>query len=143
MQIATAQNQTQTIRGAVKDVDSQMPVIGATVILIHSNPVIGAVADTDGNFKLENIPVGRQTLKIDFIGYESRIIPNLLVVVGKETVLNVELTESAVQMDKVVVSADATRDKTEALNEMAVISTRGFTVEETKTPLGWLRRMRA
>ncbi len=136
VQIATAQDQTQTLRGRVKDIDSQMPIIGATVVLMNSNPIIGVVTDVDGSFKLENIPVGRQTLKIDFLGYEPRIIPNLLVVVGKETVLNIELTESAIQMDEIVVLADATRDKTESLNEMAVISARGFTVEETKRYAG-------
>jgi len=136
VQIASAQNLTQTLRGTVKDIDSQMPIVGATVILVDSNPIVGSVTDIDGNFKLENIPVGRKTIKIDFIGYESRIIPNILLGAGKEVILTIELTESAVQMQEVVVSADATRDKTEPLNEMAVISARGFTVEETKRYAG-------
>jgi hypothetical protein len=37
-----AQHITQNIRGTIADQDSQMPLIGATVIVAGSNPMIGS-----------------------------------------------------------------------------------------------------
>ena len=50
--------------------DSQLPLPGATVMIIDSDPVIGTVTDADGNFRLTGIPVGRYNLKVSYIGYE-------------------------------------------------------------------------
>lgn len=66
-----AQPYTQTVRGRVIDKQSQMPLIGATVILVESDPVKGATTDLDGYFILTGVPVGRQSFNVSFIGYGS------------------------------------------------------------------------
>lgn len=123
-------DKTQVIRGTVTDSDSKQPVIGATVVVIGANPVMGAVTDTEGNFRLENVPIGRISLHIASLGYEERIIPNLLLGSGKEMVLDIKVIESIISMDEVVVEA-ATMGS-QPINEMALVSGRSFTVEETK-----------
>ena len=64
-----AQTPTQTVKGRVVDIDSEMPIIGATIMLIGSNPIIGTVTDLDGRYKFISIPIGRQSFKISFNTY--------------------------------------------------------------------------
>jgi CarboxypepD_reg-like domain len=129
-----SQNLTQTVRGTLIDEDSKMPLIGANVILLDSNPIKGVATDEEGQFKLENIPIGRIALKMSYIGYENAIIPNIVVNSGKEVVLNLTMRESAVKMDAVVITVD--KNKGEALNDMAIISARSISPEETSRYAG-------
>ncbi len=129
-----AQEITQTVRGTLRDEDGKYPLIGANVLIVGTNPVKGTVSNADGNFRLENIPVGRIDLVIKYIGYEDKYIPNIIVNSGKEVVLELEMRESVLKMDEVVVTA--TRNKGEVLNEMALISSRSFSVEETNRYAG-------
>lgn len=125
---------TQTIRGTVVDKVSHIPLTGATVVLIGSNPPIGAVTDLDGEFKLENVPLGRQGLQISFIGYKTVVQNNLLVNSGKELILHIELEEELVKVDEVVITANARKDQPN--NKMATVSARSFSVEETEKYAG-------
>ena len=118
----------QTIRGTIKDIDSKYPLIGATVQIADSQPLIGVVTDVDGNFRLNNVPVGRVTLQVNYLGYESQTIPNIVVTSGKEVILNLALTESTTQLADIVVTA--TENNAEPLNEMAVVSARSISMEE-------------
>lgn len=126
--------QTQTIRGKIIDQDSKTPLIGANIIIVGSNPVIGTSSDVDGYFRIENIKVGRIDLKVTCLGYEEKVIPNLLIISGKETVLEIELVESLIQLEEAVITANG--HKSEALNEMATVSAKAFSVEETKRYAG-------
>src|SRR5690606_6820697 len=117
-----AQSIRQTVRGRIIDEDSRTPLPGANVRVLDSEQTLGASTDVDGNFRIENVPTGRITLLISFIGYEERVIPNLLVTAGKETVLEVALKESLVVMQDVVVTAN--QDKSALTNEMALTSAR-------------------
>ncbi|UZR98785.1 TonB-dependent receptor [Chondrinema litorale] len=127
--LVTAQEITQTVRGKITDTDSGYPLIGATCILLNdAEKTLGAVADLDGNFKIENVPVGRHTFKISSVGYKEAILNNIEVTSAKEVILNIPLEESAVNLEEIVISA--TRDG-EASNEMATVSARTFSIEET------------
>jgi hypothetical protein len=68
----------------VLDQDSRSPLIGATVVVVGSDPIIGSVTDLEGSFRLINVPVGRVTLKVSYVGYEDLVIPNLLIGSAKE-----------------------------------------------------------
>lgn len=125
----SAQQHTQTIRGKVIDKDAQMPLIGATIAVQLEGNMLGTVTDNDGDFKLENVPVGRQNIAISYLGYEPVLMNSILVTSGKELVLDIAMIESAVAMEEIVVKA--TLDKAETLNEMATVSARSFSVEET------------
>lgn len=81
----------QTVRGVVLDRDTRTPLIGANVIVVDSDPLLGAATDADGRFVLPRVPLGRQTLEVRFIGYEARLVPNVLVRSGQETVLEIAL----------------------------------------------------
>ncbi|MCV9385075.1 STN and carboxypeptidase regulatory-like domain-containing protein [Reichenbachiella ulvae] len=49
----------QTVRGKTLDRDSQLPLPYVTVAVLGTQPLLGAVSDIDGNFVIENVPVGR------------------------------------------------------------------------------------
>jgi hypothetical protein len=126
--------QTQTVRGRVIDKANQQPLPGAAVVIINSNPLIGTSTDTNGWFKLSGVPVGRVSVEINFLGYQSVTLKNMELTSGKEMVLNLELEESVHTMSEVTVKAS--RSKTQPINEMALISARSFSVEETEKYAG-------
>jgi len=121
-------SQTQTLRGNVLDKQAETPLIGATVQVLNVEPAIGATTDIDGSFVLKNVPVGRQTLRITYVGYEMQTVPNILVTAGKEVLLSLKMEESFASMDEVVIVAKVNKDK--AINELATISARQFNTEE-------------
>lgn len=126
---AYAQEVTQTVYGTVVDEDTQNPLIGATVIVLNSEPILGASTDVDGRFVIYNVPIGRRDFQFKYLGYETRSVQQIDVGSGKEVVLNIELLESTTNLDEVVVKAD--KDPASANNEMSVVSTRSFSVEQS------------
>jgi hypothetical protein len=125
-----AQNLTQVIRGKVVDIDSKSPLVGVALVIEGTNPPVGAITDAEGNFQFSELPIGRYNIDITCMGYENKAIPNLLLGAGKELLLDVSLTESIKQIDEVVVLAK--KNKGEPLNDMATVSARSITVEETQ-----------
>ena len=119
----------QVIRGRIMDIDSKLPLIGATVLVSESNPTLGAVTDIDGNFRINKVPVGRVNLQLSYIGYESKTVPNVLVHSAKETVINLELRESITRMDEIVVTTEM--EKGVPVNDMVLVSGRSISPEES------------
>ncbi len=126
---STASHLTQTIRGRVIDRDSKIPLLGVNVIIASREPMKGAITNERGEFRFEQTPVGRHIIQVSCMGYESITIPNVLVASGKETVLRIELEESVINIDEVVIRHEM--DKARPINDMAVISARRFSAEET------------
>jgi len=119
---------TQTIKGVVIDADSEMPLIGANVRIMLKGEVVGTTTDVYGRFRMEDIPVGRHTIDVSYLGYNPTTIPNVMVNTGKEVELELMLTEGFNLMDEVTVVAQADKDK--SVNEMATISAKTFSMEE-------------
>ncbi len=120
---------TQNIRGQVLDKTTQLPLPGATVILLNSQPLKGTSTDLNGQFILSAVPIGRHSLRFSFVGYKEADISNITVNTGKETLIEIQLEELVITQNEVVVSAQA--DKSNPISTMAVVSARGFTVEES------------
>ncbi len=129
-----AQYYTQTIRGTVIDATSKSPIPGASIIVVNSKPLIGTVSGNDGSFELKNVPIGKQDIAVRFMGYKPVYLRALNVKSGKELIINIELTEMVITTDEVVVKAYGRKDK--PLNEMAKVSARSFSVEETERYAG-------
>lgn len=132
--IANAQEPVQTIRGQVIDAASGTPVPGVSILLVESYPIKGATTDANGNFSIENVPVGRHNLRFTFVGYEPRIVQDIMVSSAREVVLNIALRESVTEMEEVVVRPD--RVKNQPINSMAVISARQLSMEEASRYAG-------
>ncbi|HCS19174.1 MAG TPA: TonB-dependent receptor [Bacteroidetes bacterium] len=125
-----AQVMTQSIRGTIIDKVSQTPIYGVTVVLMGTDPIIGTMSDLDGNFILENVPVGKVGLQFSSVGYETVTMENLTLAVGKELVLQVGMEEKVIIGNETVVTVKV--DKRKPQNDMLTVSSRTFSVEETQ-----------
>ncbi|MCE7043272.1 TonB-dependent receptor [Dyadobacter sp. CY312] len=120
------------MKGNIIDEASRTPVAGA-VILLQSDRQIGTVSDSVGNFRLTSVPLGRQSFIITIIGYEPVFVNDILVTAGKGVMLNnVMMNESISTLDAVVITANSRLPN----NEMAVVSTKTFNMDETKRYAG-------
>lgn len=100
--------QKTSITGNVKDVKLGETLIGASVYV--EGTTIGTVTDFDGNYILNNVPVGTINLVCSFISYEKVVKENIKIVEGGAPVINFEMGESAVELNDVVVIAKAKRE---------------------------------
>ena len=124
---AYAQTLKQTVRGTVVDSESQYPIEGAMVYCEDQS----TMTDEHGIFTFE-VEIGRRLIAVQLMGYE----PASAVVElnsAKQAVIKIELTEMATTLEEVTVSATPRSD---VKNEMAMVSARKFSVEETKLYAG-------
>lgn len=128
-----SQQITSTIRGTVTDIENQQPLIGATVTLIDSTLSIGDVTNNEGTFHLNNVPVGRRSISVSYLGYTPVVIPDIILTSAKEIVLNVSLQEQVINTKEITITAHANG---ETNNDMVSISGRSFTNEETNRYAG-------
>lgn len=128
---------TQTVRGRVVDAVSNSPLIGVTVrIRVDSARVLGSVTDIYGSFRIEQVPLGRQTVIVSYISYETQTLSNVMVTAGKEVILDITLQESVTELSEITVTADIHDDKTATNNELAIVSGRSFNTEDTRRYAG-------
>jgi|TARA_B110000196_G_scaffold144820_1_gene125323 hypothetical protein len=119
--------QTSTISGTVIDSEARYPLPGAYV-QISTIEGFMTPTDMDGRFSFSDVPIGRHVVKLSFMGYESRTIDGIVLMSGRPVVLEVKLSENVFAIE----AAEVTAIKTgEVMNEMATVSARAFTVEET------------
>jgi len=122
----------QTVKGKVVDLESQFPLPGVNVQFINGDFNSGVATDINGNFKIENVPLGRKQIRFTFIGYTPHS-QTIVVNSGKEVVINVSIEESTEMLEAFEVSSN---EKREVNNEMAIISAQQFSVEETERYAG-------
>ena len=128
MPLFTAAQRNQTIKGTVIDAETKQPLIGATVY-VETPEIIGASADIDGKFKIENVPVGRIEVKCTYIGYGSWTSGLITLTSGKEMTLHIALEEDIHVKEEVkIVATQDGRTK----NEMMTVSSRSFSIKETQ-----------
>jgi hypothetical protein len=131
---APAQELTQNIRGTVVDKESKSSLPGVTILLLSdTSKIVAASTDVNGNFRLEKVKVGRHKLKLTLLGYKEVVLSNIIVNSGKETVLSLEMEESVESLGEVTVMGVK---KDQSVNEMATVSTRTFSIEETERYAG-------
>lgn len=108
LQVAFAQ---RTITGTVTSSTDNSVLPGVSVLL--KGTTTGIVADANGKYSIE-VPDNQAVLMFSFIGYSTQEI-----VVGNQTIINVSLAETMLQMDEVVVTALGIKRQTKALSYAA------------------------
>jgi len=119
----------QTVHGKVLDAESSQGIPGVIVVLDADNNR-NAMTDSAGYFELTGVPVGRQSFRFILTGYETRLLPEVMITSGKMAELNVSMKETVQQLKEV--SVTASRNNLNGKNEFAGVSSRGFNMEETK-----------
>lgn len=131
---AHTQGITQTLRGNVIDKEAGKPLDGVTVIILKDSIVVGnTITDASGDYRIDKVPVTRVNISFSYLGYKKAFISNVLINSAKEMILNVEM-ESAVETKQEVVITGGRKGET--INEMAVLSARAFSTEETERYAG-------
>lgn len=98
---AMAQN---TVRGVVKG--NGEPLAGASVVL--ENTFYGVSTGADGSFEFKNLKDNIYTVKISFIGFETKTVK---VQAERSKSLDISLTPSVVMTDEVLISATRAKSK--------------------------------
>ncbi len=94
---------TGKISGKIVDANTGEPLYGVNVVLMGT--VMGAATDLEGEYFIINIPPGNYQIKASLIGYSSVTIQNIKVSVDQTTKIDLSLTEEAVAMSDVIVTA--------------------------------------
>jgi Ca-activated chloride channel family protein len=93
--------QNAVIAGKVIDKNTQALLIGANVILDGTS--WGAATDINGFFKIKNIPSGTYTVKVSYIGYESKSIKNIILGKNDSLYFTIEMETNPLQSEEVVI----------------------------------------
>ena len=125
---------TQNIRGKIIDKNTQTPISYAHVWISVNENITGTITDSLGNFTIGKVPVGRHDIYAKALGYEDFVVSNVLVYSGRETVLDIAMTETVTRLSEVTVKASV--DKDLPLNKMATVSVRMFSTEEANRYAG-------
>ncbi len=96
--IADAQN---VVTGRVTDASNGAPVGFAQVTIVGT--MLGATVDSDGRYRIADVPANARQLRVRGIGYQPVTVPIPAATAGSSTV-NVALTQSAAALDAVVIT---------------------------------------
>ncbi|RMF63574.1 MAG: carboxypeptidase regulatory-like domain-containing protein, partial [Bacteroidetes bacterium] len=99
---------TASMRGVVTDNNGE-PLPGANVIAVHlpSGTEYGTATNTDGAYNLRNMRVGGPyRVTVTFVGFDDFVREGIMLSLGETYKLDVQLAESAVELQEVQVVAD-------------------------------------
>lgn len=134
-----AQNkQTQTVKGLVRDQQGSYTLPYASITILSGSDTLRTSTNLDGEYLVENVPVGRISVLCTMMGYKPTLLQNLDLTSGKQMILNLELEEQINQLNEVVITSKKS-SKLIVNNEFSTVSTRKFTIEETKRYAGALQ----
>ncbi|MAU25832.1 MAG: TonB-dependent receptor [Muricauda sp.] len=107
--------QTGSIVGKLTDTELNDEPLAFANILVKGTTT-GTTSDFDGLYELPGIEPGTYTLVFSYLGYETVEIPNVKVVAGKVTTVNVPMSASeGVALEEVVITTSAAKDSEIAL----------------------------
>jgi len=103
----SAQSTTGSLQGVVKD-EQQALVPGATVTIrnVDTNATRSVVTDSQGRWRVPNLPVGRYEVKVEMTGFATYVRAGIGLLLNQDAVVDVTMTTAAVQ-ETITVQADA------------------------------------
>ena len=102
--ISVGHSQTSgKISGKILDKKDGSPLVGANIIIDQTQA--GTSADEEGYFNLINVSPGKYTVRIMMIGYETVTIEDVVVSVNRTTSLDIDLKQSIIEGQEVVIYA--------------------------------------
>lgn len=118
-----------SIKGRVLEKNTLLPLPFANVIIPGTN--YGASTDLNGNFIINNVPVGIYELRASVIGYKAVVVSDVMVKPAKTVQVNFELVPEIIEIKDVVVKADFFNK-----NILEPVSSRSFSQEEIRRSPG-------
>lgn len=104
--------QTASLKGVVKDGDSQLPIEYASVALFDINDsttvAAGSVTNKDGSFEFNKIKPGSYKMKALFIGYDTKVLDPIKLGPGQQLNLgSISLNAGSKLLNEVMVSGQS------------------------------------
>jgi len=106
--VPPVQAQEGTLAGTVRDAETEEPLPGANVVLEGTD--IGTSTNAEGAFRLGEVPPASYTVRVSFVGYESRL-REVTVRAGETTRMNVTLAPQQLAGGEVVVTGSKRSEK--------------------------------
>ena len=111
---------TGKIAGKVTDSNTGEALPFVNILIEGTN--LGAATDIDGNYVILNIPPGKYNVKAQYIGYQPVVVENVSVSIDVTTSVDFTLSESAVELEEVVVQGKADLLKKDVTSSQSLVS---------------------
>jgi len=138
-------SQTGTLKGVVTDNSDSSPIPYVNVYAVQNGNVVSAAStNIDGKYTIKGLPMGKYTVKADFIGYESNVFKNVKISANKITYLNislnaqVEVQEEYVLYESPLISKDACTG-TVTKSEIRSMPARGYNKKVKCGSMGYVQ----
>lgn len=102
----------QKLSGTIMDGEFNEPLAFSNVVV--KGTIIGTTSDFEGKYTLD-VPVGVYTIQFLYLGYETKEISNVEMVLGKLTEVDVVMNPSSNQLDEVVLVTSARQNSETAI----------------------------
>jgi hypothetical protein len=123
LSIASFAQSGGSFKGKIIEQSTKQPIVGATVFI--NNIQLGAATDTLGIFMIGNIPPGSYNVKISSIGFQTKIMSEVIITPGKTYYSEIELLEDATELAAVTVQVYRSEN-----NPLTPVSTYSYSREE-------------
>jgi outer membrane receptor protein involved in Fe transport len=118
---STASAQTGKLAGTITD-EFGDPLIGATALIVGTQPPLGAAADLSGDYAILRVPVGTVSVRFSSVGYQTQVVEGVLIRSNQTTELDVTLGEEVIVGEEIVVTAERPLVDISQTSAMATIS---------------------
>jgi outer membrane receptor protein involved in Fe transport len=98
---AFAQQKGGNLRGKITDQSNGEELYGATVTIVGT--YMGASSDLDGRYSINNIKPGDYSVKVQFIGFGTKVFTGIRIKDGETTTLNIQLSPDVQSLSEVTV----------------------------------------
>jgi outer membrane receptor protein involved in Fe transport len=99
--------ETASLSGKILEGSSGEPLIGASIVLVGTYS--GASADINGNYLISDIKPGDYDIKVQFIGFETKLYTGISFAPGENKELTIELREQSESLNEVTVVGRASQ----------------------------------
>lgn len=111
---------TGKLSGTIIDALTGEALIGANLLLEGTN--YGAATDINGDYVILNIPPGRYNVRVSYIGYETQLITDVVIVVDQTTVLPIELNLQTIEVGEVIIIAKTPLIQKDVTSSISVVT---------------------
>jgi outer membrane receptor for ferrienterochelin and colicins len=91
------------ISGTVTSSEDNFALAAANIVLQHT--ILGATSDARGQFVISSVPEGKYNLLISRVGFERKLLSNIVVKANDTSEVNITLAPLPIQSEAVVVTA--------------------------------------
>jgi len=97
------------LSGVVMDSKTHQPLSAVNIQVLGT--LLGGSTEKNGNFIIDKIPAGIYTIRASMMGYRSETITGVKIDLSTKTELKIQLVETAIQFDPIIISANKTQQR--------------------------------